>query len=94
MAATCRSQRLLDEYDAVFLGMGTYTYMKGGFPGEGLPGVHDALPYLVANVNRLLGLERDPGDFIDMKGQRVVIWAAAIPRWTATAPPSVRARPA
>ena len=23
-------------FDAVFLGMGTYTYMKGGFPGEGL----------------------------------------------------------
>lgn len=66
-------QRLLDDYDAVFLGMGTYRYMKGGFPGEELPGVHEALPYLIANVNRLLGLERDPGDFIDMKGQRVVV---------------------
>jgi glutamate synthase (NADPH/NADH) small chain len=37
-------QQLLDEYDAVFLGMGTYTYMKGGFPGEDLPGVVEALP--------------------------------------------------
>ena len=26
--------QLLDEYDAVFMGMGTYNYMKGGFPGE------------------------------------------------------------
>lgn len=25
-------QELIDQYDAVFLGMGTYTYMKGGFP--------------------------------------------------------------
>ena len=25
---------LLEEYDAVFMGMGTYKYMKGGFPGE------------------------------------------------------------
>ena len=25
-------QTLIDEYDGVFLGMGTYTYMKGGFP--------------------------------------------------------------
>jgi len=66
-------QQLLDEYDAVFLGMGTYTYMKGGFPGEELPGVHEALPYLVSNINRLMGLERSPAEFIDMKGQRVVV---------------------
>jgi len=66
-------QRLLEEYDAVFLGMGTYTSMKGGFPGEDLPGVHEALPYLVANVNRVLSLEKAPGEFIDMQGQRVVV---------------------
>jgi len=66
-------QRLLDEYDAVFLGMGAYTYMRGGFPGEDLPGVHEALPYLISNVERLLGLERDPAAFIDMAGRRVVV---------------------
>ena len=66
-------EQLLADYDAVFLGMGTYTYMKGGFAGEDLPGVHDALPYLISNINRLLGLESDPSDFIDMKGQRVVV---------------------
>jgi len=66
-------RQLLDEYDAVFLGMGTYTYMKGGFPGEELPGVYDALPYLISNIDRLLGLENNPADFIDMKGQRVVV---------------------
>jgi glutamate synthase (NADPH/NADH) small chain len=66
-------QTLVDEYDAVFLGMGTYTYMKGGFPGEDLPGVYDALPYLISNVNRVLGLEKSPREFIDMKGQRVVV---------------------
>jgi len=65
--------RLLKDYDAVFMGMGTYTYMKGGFPGEDLPGVHDALDFLVANVNRHLGFERSPDDFIDMKGKRVVV---------------------
>ena len=31
---------LLEEFDAVFLGMGTYTAMQGGFDGEDLPGVH------------------------------------------------------
>jgi len=65
--------KLLDEYDAVFLGMGTYKYMKGEFPGETLPGVYEALPYLVANINRQLGLEKQASEFIDMKGQRVVV---------------------
>lgn len=66
-------QQLLDTYDAVFLGMGTYTYMKGGFVGENLTDVHDALPYLISNINRLLEFEKSPNDFIDMKGKRVVV---------------------
>lgn len=66
-------QQLLEEYDAVFMGMGTYTYMKGGFPGEDLPGVHDALDFLIANVNRNLGFEKSAEDFIDMQGKRVVV---------------------
>jgi len=64
---------LVEGYDAVFLGMGTYTYMKGGLPGEELPGVHEALPFLVSNVRRLLGFPQDEGGFVDMRGQRVVI---------------------
>jgi len=64
---------LLDEFDALFLGMGTYTYMKGGFPGEELEGVYDALPFLISNVNHCLGYEKAPADFIDMKGKRVVV---------------------
>jgi glutamate synthase (NADPH/NADH) small chain len=66
-------QQLLDEYDAVFLGMGTYTYMKGGFPGEDKEGVYEALPYLISNIDRLLGYQKSPADFIDMQGQRVVV---------------------
>jgi glutamate synthase (NADPH/NADH) small chain len=64
---------MLDEYDAVFLGTGTYTFMKGGFEGEDLRGVYDALPFLVSNVRRCLGLEEDPAEFIDMKNKRVVV---------------------
>lgn len=66
-------ERLIEEYDAVFLGMGTYTNIKGGFPGEDLPGVTPALPYLISNVNHCLGLEKDPAEFIDLKGKRVVV---------------------
>ncbi len=51
-------ESLLDEYDAVFLGMGTYRYVKGGFPGEDLPGVHEALPYLISNINHELRFAR------------------------------------
>ena len=72
-------QALLDEYDAVFMGMGTYTYMKGGFPGEDLPGVLEALPFLISNVRRCLDLANpdeaaDPNEkYRDMKDQRVVV---------------------
>ncbi len=66
-------QQLMDEYDAVFMGMGTYTYMKGGFPGEDLDGVHDALPFLISNVNHCLGYEQDPSEYISVKGQKVVV---------------------
>ena len=66
-------EEILEQHDAVFMGMGTYTYMKGGFPGEELKGVHEALPFLVSNVNRNLGLEKDPSEFISVEGQRVVV---------------------
>ncbi|MCR9107006.1 MAG: FAD-dependent oxidoreductase [Gammaproteobacteria bacterium] len=65
--------QLLEEYDAVFLGMGTYKYMRGGFPGENLPGVYEALPYLVGNVNHNRGYPQDPDDYINLKGKRVVV---------------------
>jgi glutamate synthase (NADPH) small chain len=65
-------EQIAAEFDAVFLGMGTYTYVKGGFDGEDLPGVHEALPYLISNINRELGLESGT-DFIDMKGKNVVV---------------------
>ena len=64
---------IIEEFDAVFMGMGTYNYMKGGFPGEDLPGVHDALDFLIANVNRNLGFEKNPEDFISMRGKQVVV---------------------
>jgi glutamate synthase (NADPH) small chain len=66
-------EALLDEYDAVFLGMGTYTPVKGGFAGEELPGVHEALPYLISNIRHELGLEDGEGARTSMAGKRVVV---------------------
>ena len=64
---------LLDEFDAVFLGMGAYTSVRGGFPGEDLPSVHDALPYLVANVYRDLGMRDKLERGINLRDKRVVV---------------------
>ena len=67
-------EALYAEYDAVFLGMGTYTSVRGGFRGEHLPGVYDALPYLVSNVHRQMpGLAGEPPPFVDLKGKHVVV---------------------
>jgi len=66
-------ESLLDEYDAVFLGMGTYSYVRGGFPGENLPGVYEALPYLIGNVYRELGCEDESVPYIDLVDRRVVV---------------------
>ncbi len=64
---------LLEEYDAVFLGMGTYTSVRGEFPGEDLDGVHEALPYLVGNVYRELGYEDHSTPYIDLAGKKAVV---------------------
>jgi glutamate synthase (NADPH) small chain len=64
--------RLSSEFDAVFLGMGTYKYVKGGFSGEELPGVYEALPYLISNINRELDIA-DATEFVDMHGKHVVV---------------------
>ena len=66
-------ETLLEEYDSVFLGMGTYTYMKGNFPGEQMQGVHEALPYLVSNIHNQIDFGADSPDFIDFAGKRVVV---------------------
>ncbi len=65
-------QELLDEFDAVFLGMGTYKFVKGGFPGEDLRGVYEALPYLISNVNQELGISQ-PKPHVDLAGKRVIV---------------------
>jgi glutamate synthase (NADPH/NADH) small chain len=64
---------LLDEFDAVFLGMGTYEYVRGGFPGEDLPGVIEALPYLIGNAYRELGHDETDAPYIDLDGKHVVV---------------------
>jgi len=66
-------KELYENYDAVFLGMGTYTSLEGGFRGEKLPNVFKALDYLISSTNRLLKIEKDKENFINLKGKNVVV---------------------
>lgn len=65
-------EQLLADYDAVFLGTGAYTFVDGELPGRELDGVHDALPFLVANANRLLDDQPVPSA-LDLNGKHVVV---------------------
>ena len=66
-------KELHKKYDAVFLGMGTYTSLEGGFKGENLPQAHKAIDYLIGNTNHLLKFQQKESDYINFKGKDVVI---------------------
>ena len=66
-------QKLYEDYDAVFLAMGTYTSLEGGFEGEKLPGVFKAIDYLISNTNKLLKIEDKTNNFIDLKNKDVIV---------------------
>jgi glutamate synthase (NADPH/NADH) small chain len=63
---------LLAQYDAIFLGMGTYRALDGDLPGLSYHGVIPALRYLIDNVNRVMGWPGREAP-LDLCGQRVVV---------------------
>lgn len=66
--------QLQNDYDALFIGVGTYRSMKAGIPHEDAPGVYDALPFLVANTRNVMGLDPAADEpFIDTQGLNVVV---------------------
>ena len=66
-------KKLFNKYDAIFLGMGTYTSLEGGFQGEDLPQVHKAIDYLIGNTNHLLKFKQKETEYINFKNKNVVI---------------------
>ena len=64
---------IYEDHDAVFLAMGTYTSLEGGFKGEKLPGVYKALDYLIANTKKLLNMSKNKEEYINFKGKKVVV---------------------
>ncbi len=74
---------LLTDFDAVFLGLGSYRYTDGGLPGQDLRNVLPALPFLVQNGRIVVGTEENQSRPIagwedqlqlpDLHGKRVVV---------------------
>ena len=68
---------LSDEYDAVFLGLGTYKDMSGGFDNEGANGVYNALDFLIGNTQHLMGIDAADNaqvkTYVNFKDKKVVV---------------------
>jgi len=64
---------LVKDYDAVFLATGAYKFVDGKLPGQTQPGVHAALPFLIANMRRLLGTATAADVMPELLGKRVVV---------------------
>lgn len=82
-----KMEALLEDYDAVFVGVGTYRSMKADLPNEDAPGVYDALPFLIANTKQVMGLDEHPEEpYIDTAGLNVVVLGGVTRRWTVSVP--------
>ncbi|TKI07169.1 formate-dependent uric acid utilization protein AegA [Martelella alba] len=67
-------EQLLDEYDALFLGVGTYQSMRSGLDNENAEGVFDALPFLIANTRHLMGYpDTDGRAYVSMENKTVLV---------------------
>ena len=66
-----------DEYDAVFLALGTYKDMSGGFDNEGAKGVYNALDFLIGNTQHLMGITEAESNqvkpYVNFKDKKVVV---------------------
>ena len=85
--------RLLDDYDAVFLGTGAYTEVDGGLPGSALPGVQRACPSSWPTCAACSAARAATTCCPSSPASAWWCWAAATRPWTACARPSAWARP-
>ncbi len=66
-------ETLSEEYDAVFLGLGTYTDMSGGFENEGAAGVYNALDFLIGNTQNLMKITENAKPFVSFENKKVIV---------------------
>ena len=70
-----------DEFDAVFLALGTYKDMNGGFENEDSQGVYSALDFLIGNTQHLMGINVSDNasqsaqvkPYVNFKDKKVVV---------------------
>ncbi|EFP94722.1 FAD-dependent oxidoreductase [Vibrio caribbeanicus] len=63
---------LLEDFDAVFLGVGTYKNIRANLKNEQAPGVYDALPFLISNTYQVMDLD-SPQAEISMTSKKVIV---------------------
>jgi glutamate synthase (NADPH/NADH) small chain len=70
-------EEISNEYDAVFLGLGTYKDMSGGFENEGAAGVYNALDFLIGNTQNVMGITAEQSNqvkpYVSFKDKKVVV---------------------
>jgi len=70
-------EAISEEFDAVFLALGTYKDMAGGFDNEGAPGVYNALDFLIGNTQNVMGITAEQSNqvkpFVSFKDKKVVV---------------------
>jgi glutamate synthase (NADPH/NADH) small chain len=70
-------EEISNEFDAVFLGLGTYKDMSGGFENESAPGVYNALDFLIGNTQNVMGITKEQSNqvkpYVSFKGKKVVV---------------------
>jgi len=66
-------ESLSEEYDAVFLALGTYTDMTGGFEHEGASGVYSALDFLIGNTQNLMEITENAKPFVSFDNKKVIV---------------------
>jgi glutamate synthase (NADPH/NADH) small chain len=66
-------QKILAEFDAVILAVGSTTPRDMNAPGRGLQGVHFALDFLKGNTHRLLDGEDAASPYISAAGKNVIV---------------------
>jgi glutamate synthase (NADPH/NADH) small chain len=66
-------QELQNEFDSVFLAMGTYKAVDGNLPGRDVNGVIAALDYLIGNINQQQSYQMDDSPYYDLKNKNVIV---------------------
>ena len=66
-------EKILADYDAVFVGTGCYTAVDAQLPGQHLAGRLEALPFLIANARQILASNVASDISLDFKDKNVVV---------------------